>query len=214
MQRALRATARHDEPRVPRLLQARWRRVHARARLLRHGVQRRRVRRRALRKRGHGLHARRRVLLGCLLSVRAHVPCRRHHGVPRDRRVVRRLRRRRRARWRPREVLRRLRHRVATMRVRAGSMLAVGALCSQSSDCCRGTCAPGAGGASVCTAACIANGASCSAGADCCSDHCNGAPGTCGAATSCRLIGATCGVDGDCCSGQCVGGSCGNYCHP
>ena len=95
-----------------------------------------------------------------------------------------------------------------------GPCLAVGALCSQSSDCCRGTCAPGAGGANVCTAPCIADGASCAAGADCCSHHCNGSPGVCGAATTCRLLGANCGGDGDCCSGQCVGGSCGNNCHP
>jgi hypothetical protein len=93
-----------------------------------------------------------------------------------------------------------------------GPCLPTGAICTQDSDCCRGTCAAGAGSVGVCAAPCSADGASCAQDADCCGHHCTGQPGTCGPAVTCKHIGAACAQDVECCSGQCLDGSCGSNC--
>jgi hypothetical protein len=88
-----------------------------------------------------------------------------------------------------------------------------GALCTQDSDCCRGTCKVYDTNTSVCDAPCLPDGSDCKLGADCCSSHCNGLPGKCSpSAASCKILGTACAEDVECCSAQCLLGSCGENC--
>jgi hypothetical protein len=83
----------------------------------------------------------------------------------------------------------------------------------QGGDCCRGTCALGASGVPVCTAAPLADGSPCTSPADCASGTCGGAPPTCGApAATCKLVGTGCSGDAECCGSLCTAGACATGC--
>jgi hypothetical protein len=90
-----------------------------------------------------------------------------------------------------------------------------GALCTQASDCCAGTCAPDTNGKQTCTSAPLPDGAGCTVGFQCNGGACTSNPPVCGAlASACGPTGASCATAAGCCSGLCESGVCAPACTP